>query len=157
MNLRKNKLRIYFFIYLIFPLQCLNSLELLMLKEPIQTNKAPKAIGAYSQAIKSGEFLFISGQIPLNPETMKIVDSSFEDSAQRVILNLENICKEAGASLDDIVKLNIYLLDLENFDTLNKIMEERFSEPFPARATVEVARLPKDVMIEMDAIVSLAQ
>jgi len=157
MNLRKNKLIIYFFIYLIFPLQCLNSLELLMLKEPIQTNKAPKAIGAYSQAIKSGEFLFISGQIPLNPETMKIVDSSFEDSAQRVISNLENICKEAGASLNDIVKLNIYLLDLENFDTLNKIMEERFSEPFPARATVEVARLPKDVMIEMDAIVSLAQ
>ena len=157
MNLRKNKLRIYFFIYLIFPLQCLNSLELLMLKEPIQTNKAPKAIGAYSQAIKSGEFLFISGQIPLNPETMKIVDSSFEDSAQRVISNLENICKEAGASLDDIVKLNIYLLDLENFGTLNKIMEERFSEPFPARATVEVARLPKDVMIEMDAIVSIAQ
>tara|TARA_B100000941_G_scaffold59454_1_gene38951 strand:- start:224 stop:697 length:474 start_codon:yes stop_codon:yes gene_type:complete len=157
MNLRKNKLRIYFFIYLIFPLQCLNSLELLMLKEPIQTNKAPKAIGAYSQAIKSGEFLFISGQIPLNPETMEIVDSSFEDSAQRVISNLQNICKEAGASLDDIVKLNIYLLDLENFGTLNKIMEERFSEPFPARATVEVARLPKDVMIEMDAIVSLAQ
>ena len=157
MNLRKNKLRIYFFIYLIFPLQCLNSLELLMLKEPIQTTKAPKAIGAYSQAIKSGEFLFISGQIPLNPETMKIVDSSFEDSAQRVISNLENVCKEAGASLDDIVKLNIYLLDLENFGTLNKIMEERFSEPFPARATVEVARLPKDVMIEMDAIVSLAQ
>ncbi len=128
-----------------------------MLKEPIQTNKAPKAIGAYSQAIKSGEFLFISGQIPLNPETMEIVDSSFEDSAQRVISNLQNICKEAGASLDDIVKLNIYLLDLENFGTLNKIMEERFSEPFPARATVEVARLPKDVMIEMDAIVSLAQ
>ena len=157
MNLRKNKLRIYFFIYLIFPLQCLNSLELLMLKEPIQTNKAPKAIGAYSQAIKSGEFLFISGQIPLNPQTMKIVDSSFEDSAQRVISNIENICKQAGASLDDIVKLNIYLLDLENFDILNKIMEERFSEPFPARATVEVARLPKDVKIEMDAIVSLAQ
>ena len=157
MNLRKNKLRIYFFIYLIFPLQCLNSLELLMLKEPIQTNKAPKAIGAYSQAIKSGEFLFISGQIPLNPQTMKIVDSSFEDSAQRVISNIENICKEAGASLDDIVKLNIYLIDLENFDTLNKIMEKRFSEPFPARATVEVARLPKDVMIEMDAIVSITQ
>ena len=85
------------------------------------------------------------------------MDSSFEDSAQRVISNIENICKEAGVSLDDIVKLNIYLLDLENFDTLNKIMEERFSEPFPARATVEVARLPKDVMIEMDAIVSLAQ
>ena len=100
MNLRKNKLRIYFFIYLIFPLQCLDSSDLIMSKEPIQTNKAPKAIGAYSQAIKSGEFLFISGQIPLNPKTMKIVDSSFEDSAQRVISNIENICKEAGASLD---------------------------------------------------------
>ena len=126
-----------------------------MSKEPIQTNKAPEAIGAYSQAIKSGDLLFISGQIPLNPETMEVEDASFEESALRVISNLENICKEAGASLDDIVKLNIYLLDLENFASLNKIMEEKFSQPFPARATVEVAGLPKDVMIEMDAIVSL--
>ena len=126
-----------------------------MSKEPIQTNKAPQAIGAYSQAIKSGNLLFISGQIPLNPETMEVEGSSFEESAYRVISNLENICKEAGASLDDIVKLNIYLLDLGNFASLNKIMEEKFSQPFPARATVEVAGLPKDVMIEMDAIVSL--
>ena len=126
-----------------------------MSKEPIQTKKAPEAIGAYSQAIKSGDLLFISGQIPLNPETMEVEGSSFEESAYRVISNLENICKEAGASLDDIVKLNIYLLDLENFASLNKIMEEKFSQPFPARATVEVAGLPKDVMIEMDAIVSL--
>ena len=126
-----------------------------MSKEPIQTNKAPEAIGAYSQAIKSGDLLFISGQIPLNPETMEVEDLSFEESAYRVISNLENICKEAGASLDDIVKLNIYLLDLGNFASLNKIMEEKFSQPFPARATVEVAGLPKDVMIEMDAIVSL--
>ena len=155
MNLRKNNLKIYFFICFIFPLQCLNSLESTMSKEPIQTNKAPEAIGAYSQAIKSGNLLFISGQIPLNPETMEVEDTSFEESALRVISNLENICKEAGASLDDIVKLNIYLLDLENFASLNKIMEEKFSQPFPARATVEVAGLPKDVMIEMDAIVSL--
>ena len=126
-----------------------------MSKEPMQTNKAPEAIGAYSQAIKSGDLLFISGQIPLNPETMEVEDLSFEESAYRVISNLENICKEAGASLDDIVKLNIYLLDLGNFASLNKIMEEKFSQPFPARATVEVAGLPKDVMIEMDAIVSL--
>ena len=126
-----------------------------MSKEPIQTNKAPEAIGAYSQAIKSGDLLFISGQIPLNPETMEVEDLSFEESAYRVIANLENICKEAGANLDDIVKLNIYLLDLGNFASLNKIMEEKFSQPFPARATVEVAGLPKDVMIEMDAIVSL--
>ena len=126
-----------------------------MSKEPIQTKKAPDAIGAYSQAIKSGDLLFISGQIPLNPDTMEVVDLSFEESAYRVISNLENICKEAGASLDDIVKLNIYLLDLGNFASLNKIMEEKFSQPFPARATVEVAGLPKDVMIEMDAIVSL--
>ena len=93
-----------------------------MSKEPIQTNKAPEAIGAYSQAIKSGDLLFISGQIPLNPETMEVEDSSFEQSAYRVISNLENICKEAGANLDDIIKLNIYLLDLGNFASLNKIM-----------------------------------
>ena len=155
MKPRKNNLKIYFFICFIFPLQCLNSLELTMSKEPIQTNQAPEAIGAYSQAIISGDLLFISGQIPLNPETMEVEDSSFEESAYRVISNLENICKEAGASLDDVVKLNIYLLDLGNFASLNKIMEEKFSKPFPARATVEVAGLPKDVMIEMDAIVSL--
>ena len=155
MKLRKNNLKIYFFICFIFPLQCLNSLESTMSKEPIQTNKAPQAIGAYSQAIKSGNLLFISGQIPLNPETMEVENTSFEESALRVIANLENICKEAGASLNDVVKLNIYLVDLENFASLNKIMEEKFSQPFPARATVEVARLPKDVMIEMDAIVSL--
>ena len=126
-----------------------------MSKEPIQTKNAPAAIGAYSQAIRSGDLLFISGQIPLNPETMEVEDSSFEASAYRVISNLENICKEASASLDDIVKLNIYLLDLGNFAALNEIMEEKFSQPFPARATVEVAGLPKNVMIEMDAIVSL--
>ena len=157
MKLRKNNLKIYFFICFIFPLQCLNSLESTMSKEPIHTNKAPEAIGAYSQAIISGDLLFISGQIPLNPETMEVEDSSFEESAYRVISNLENICKEAGASLDDIIKLNIYLLDLENFASLNKIMEEKFSQPFPARATIEVAGLPKDVTIEMDAIVSLKQ
>ena len=155
MKQRRNKLGIYFFIYLIFPLQCLDSSELIMSKEPIQTNKAPEAIGAYSQAIKSGDFLFISGQIPLNPETMEIENSSFEESAYRVISNLENICLEAGASLNDIVKLNIYLIDLENFALLNKVMEEKFSNPFPARATVEVSRLPKNVTIEVDAIVNL--
>ncbi len=128
-----------------------------MSKEPIQTLNAPAAIGAYSQAIRSGDLLFISGQIPLNPETMEVEDSSFEASANRVISNLENICKEAGATLDDIIKLNIYLLDLGNFAALNKIMEEKFSQPFPARATVEVSGLPKDVMIEMDAIVNLKQ
>ena len=125
------------------------------MKEPIQTHKAPKAIGAYSQAIKSGDFLFISGQIPLNPETMEIEASTFEDSAYRVISNLESICKEAGVSLDDIVKLNIYISDIGNFESLNKIMEEKFTRPFPARATMEVSRLPRDVMIEMDAIVSI--
>ena len=155
MKLIKNNLKIYFFLCFILPLQCINSLESPMSKEPIQTNKAPEAIGAYSQAIKAGDLLFISGQIPLNPKTMEVEDASFEESALRVISNLENICKEAGASLDDIVKLNIYLLDLGNFASLNKIMEEKFSQPFPARATVEVAALPKDVMIEMDAIVSL--
>ena len=125
------------------------------MKEQIQTHKAPKAIGAYSHAIKSGDFLFISGQIPLNPETMEIEASTFEDSAYRVISILESICKEAGVNLDDIVILNIYLSDLGNFESLNKIMEEKFTRPFPARATMEVSRLPRDVMIEMDAIVSI--
>ncbi len=157
MNQRKNRLNIYFFICILFPLQCINSSEQIMSKKPIQTTKAPASIGAYSQAIRSGDLLFISGQIPLNPETMKIDNSSFKESAYRVISNLESICKEAGASLDDIVKLNIYLLDLRNFAELNEIMEEKFSQPFPARATVEVAGLPRDVMIEMDAIVSLSK
>ena len=125
------------------------------MKKPIFTNKAPEALGPYSQAIQWGDVVFISGQIPLIPSTGKLNDASFSDQANQVIDNLEAICIEAGASLDHILKLTIFLTNLEKFDVVNKIMERRFSEPFPARATVEISKLPKGVEIEMDAILSI--
>jgi len=125
------------------------------MKKPIFTNKAPEALGPYSQAIQWGDVVFISGQIPLIPSTGELNDASFSDQANQVIDNLEAICIEAGASLDHILKLTIFLTNLENFDVVNKIMERRFSEPFPARATVEISKLPKGVEIEMDAILSI--
>ena len=125
------------------------------MKKPIFTNKAPEALGPYSQAIQWGDVVFISGQIPLIPSTGELNDASFSDQANQVIDNLEAICIEAGASLDNILKLTIFLTNLEKFDVVNKIMERRFSEPFPARATVEISKLPKGVEIEMDAILSI--
>jgi len=126
------------------------------MKKPIFTNKAPAAIGPYSQAVQWGDVVFISGQIPLIPETGELNNSTFEDEANQVIDNLEAICKEAGGNLDHILKLTIYLTDLSRFDVVNEIMAARFSEPFPARATVEISKLPKEVNIEMDAILSIA-
>ena len=125
------------------------------MKKPIFTNKAPEALGPYSQAIQWGDVVFISGQIPLIPSTGELNDASFSDQANQVIDNLEAICIGAGASLDHILKLTIFLTNLEKFDVVNKIMERRFSEPFPARATVEISKLPKGVEIEMDAILSI--
>ena len=125
------------------------------MKKPIFTNKAPAAIGPYSQAVQWGDVVFISGQIPLIPETGELNNSTFEDEANQVIDNLEAICKEAGGNLDNILKLTIYLTDLSKFDVVNEIMAARFSEPFPARATVEISKLPKEVNIEMDAILSI--
>ena len=125
------------------------------MKKPIFTNKAPEALGPYSQAIQWGDVVFISGQIPLIPSTGELNDASFSDQANQVIDNLEAICIEAGASLDHILKLTIFLTNLEKFDVVNKIMERRFSEPFPARATVEISKLPKGFEIEMDAILSI--
>ena len=126
------------------------------MKKPIFTNKAPAAIGPYSQAVQWGDVVFISGQIPLIPETGELNNSTFEDEANQVIDNLEAICKEAGGNLDHILKLTIYLTDLSRFDVVNEIMAARFSEPFPARATVEISKLPKEVNIEIDAILSIA-
>jgi len=125
------------------------------MKKPIFTNKAPAAIGPYSQAVQWGDVVFISGQIPLIPETGELNNSTFEDEANQVLDNLEAICKEAGGNLDHILKLTIYLTDLSKFDVVNEIMAARFSEPFPARATVEISKLPKAVNIEMDAILSI--
>ena len=125
------------------------------MKKPIFTNKAPAAIGPYSQAVQWGDVVFISGQIPLIPESGELNNSTFEDEANQVLDNLEAICKEAGGNLDHILKLTIYLTDLSKFDVVNEIMTARFSEPFPARATVEISKLPKAVNIEMDAILSI--
>jgi 2-iminobutanoate/2-iminopropanoate deaminase len=125
------------------------------MKKLISTNKAPAAIGPYSQAIQWGDVVFISGQVAFIPATGELNNNTFEDEVNQVIDNLDAICKEAGGSLDNILKLSIFLTDLANFDAVNDLMKERFSEPFPARSTIEVSRLPKDVNIEMDAILSI--
>ena len=125
------------------------------MKKPIFTSNAPAAIGPYSQAIQWGDVVFISGQIPLVPDSGELNNNSFSDQASQVIDNLEAICKEVGGGLDNILKLTIYLTDLAKFDAVNEIMSKRFSEPFPARATVEISKLPKGVDIEMDAILSI--
>ena len=120
----------------------------------ISTINAPAALGPYSQAIRAGGFIYISGQIPLVPETMKIVSSDFNTQVMQVFNNLKAIIEESGASISNTVKINVYLKDLSNFQKVNSVMEEFFIEkPFPARAAVEVSRLPKDVDIEMDAVV----
>ena len=125
------------------------------MKKPISTNKAPAAIGPYSQAIQCGDVVFISGQVAFIPSTTELNNDTFENEVNQVIDNLDAICKEAGGNLDNILKLSIFLTDLSNFDAVNNLMKQRFSEPFPARSTIEVSRLPKDVNIEMDAILSI--
>ena len=125
------------------------------MKKQLFTNKAPAAIGPYSQAIQWGDVVFISGQIPLIPSTNELNNKTFDDQTAQVIDNLEAICNEAGGTLDNILKLTIFLTDLSKFDAVNAIMSKRFSEPFPARATVEISKLPKGVDVEMDAILSI--
>tara|TARA_B100001063_G_scaffold6046_1_gene4503 strand:+ start:11864 stop:12250 length:387 start_codon:yes stop_codon:yes gene_type:complete len=126
-----------------------------MTKEIIFTEDAPKAIGPYSQAVKSGGFLFVSGQIPLNPVSGDLMNSSIEDQAEQVITNLSAICKAANTSLSNIVKLTIYITDMNDFSIVNQAMENHFEAPYPARATIEVSALPLGVNVEMDAIVNL--
>ena len=124
-----------------------------MTKEIISTKNAPQAIGPYSQAVKAGKLMFISGQIPLDPKTGDLVSQSIEDQAKQVLENVKSICEAAGCSLDDIVKISIFLTDLSNFAVVNDMMKEYFSEPYPARATVEVSGLPLGVNVEIEAIV----
>ena len=126
-----------------------------MSKQPIHTDNAPAAIGTYSQAIQTGGLVFISGQIPLVPDTMEVVEGDFETRARQVFSNLEAVAKAAGGSLNDAVKLTIFLTDLDNFASVNAVMEEFFEQPFPARAAVGVASLPKGVDVEADAILAL--
>jgi len=126
-----------------------------MKREIIHTNGAPAAVGTYSQAVRTGNLVFISGQIPFVPETMTVVDGDFAARARQVFSNLAAIAEAAGSSLDDAVKLTIFLTDLDNFATVNEVMAEFCREPYPARAAVEVAALPKGVDIEADAILAV--
>jgi len=123
-----------------------------MSKEIVSTENAPQAIGPYSQAVKAGNLMFISGQIPLDPKTGDLVSESIEDQAKQVLDNVKSICEASGNSLDDIVKISIFLTDLSNFSVVNDVMKEYFSEPYPARATVEVSGLPLGVNVEIEAI-----
>ncbi|MDH5190955.1 MAG: RidA family protein [Gammaproteobacteria bacterium] len=122
------------------------------MKEIISTDKAPKAIGTYSQAVKCGQTVYLSGQIPLVPETMEMVGGDISVQIKRVFDNLSAVCSASGGSLADIVKLNVFLTDLSNFPVVNEIMSQYFSEPYPARAAIGVASLPKDAGVEMDAV-----
>ena len=124
-----------------------------MQKEIISTENAPQAIGPYSQAVKAGNLMFISGQIPLDPKTGDLVSESIDEQAKQVLNNIKSICEAAGQSIDDIVKISIFLTDLENFAIVNEVMKEYFAEPYPARATVEVSGLPLGVKVEIEAIV----
>ena len=124
-------------------------------KSIIQSDAAPQAIGTYSQAVKAGDTVYLSGQIPLNPESMELVGGGIENQIKQVFENLKAVCEAAGGSLQDIVKLNIFLTDLGNFATVNEVMATYFQKPYPARAAIGVAALPKGAEVEMDGIVIL--
>lgn len=124
-------------------------------KNIIHTEKAPAAIGAYSQAVRAGNTVYLSGQIPLVAETMQIVDGGFAEQTHQVFKNLRAVAEAAGGSLNDLVKVNAYLTDLSNFATFNEIMVQYFTTPYPARAAVEVSALPKGALVEAEAILIL--
>lgn len=121
-------------------------------KAIVQTQRAPTAIGTYSQAIKVNNTVYLSGQIPLVPESMTMVDGGVEAQIQQVFKNLAAVCEAAGGTLADIVKLNVFLTDLRHFATVNEIMALYFSAPYPARAAIGVSALPRDALVEMDGI-----
>ena len=126
-----------------------------MSREIINTDKAPQAIGTYSQAIKIGKTVYLSGQIPLDPGSMELVSDSMEAQITRVFDNLTAVANAAGGSLADIAKLNIFLTDLSHFPLVNEVMGRYFDQPYPARAAIGVASLPKGAEVEMDAIMEL--
>lgn len=129
--------------------------EKLMSKKTLHTDKAPAAIGTYSQAAVGGGLTFLSGQIPLVPETMEVVAGDFEARAVQVFENLKALAAEAGGTLNDAVKVTVFLTDLDNFATVNSVMERYFDQPYPARAAVGVASLPKGVDVEADAVLAI--
>lgn len=126
-----------------------------MAKQIIHTDQAPQAIGTYSQAVRVGEVVYLSGQIPLVPETMELEDGDMEAQIRRVFDNLQAVARAAGGDLTDLVKLNVFLTDLTHFPLVNQVMAEYFFEPYPARAAVGVAALPKGVPVEMDGVMVL--
>lgn len=123
-----------------------------MSKRAIQTDAAPKAIGPYSQAVDIGDLIFISGQIPLDPDTMEVVGTDIQEQTDRVMKNIDAILQKASLGFSDVVKFTIYLTDLNDFDVLNQTYAKYLAEPYPARATVEVSKLPKGVKVEIDVI-----
>lgn len=121
----------------------------------IATDKAPQAIGTYSQAVKVGSAVYLSGQIPLDPKTMTMVSDDFAEQVVQVFENLTAVCEAAGGRMSDIVKLNIFLTDLSHFATVNEIMSRYFQQPYPARAAIGVKELPKGSLVEMDGIMEI--
>tara|TARA_R110000787_G_scaffold170629_9_gene283303 strand:+ start:2690 stop:3073 length:384 start_codon:yes stop_codon:yes gene_type:complete len=126
-----------------------------MTRKIIQTDQAPAAIGTYSQAVQCGNTVYLSGQIPLDPQTMKLCDASMEEQIHRVFKNLSAVTQAAGGSLAKIAKLNIFLTDLSDFALVNEVMAQYFEAPYPARAAVQVSALPRDACIEADAVMVL--
>ncbi len=126
-----------------------------MAKQIIHTDQAPQAIGTYSQAVRVGDTVYLSGQIPLVPATMELVDGDMEAQIRRVFDNLQAVARATGGDLSDVVKLNIFLTDLAHFPLVNQLMAEYFSQPYPARAAIGVASLPKGAAVEMDAVMVL--
>ncbi|NQY33995.1 MAG: RidA family protein [Alteromonadaceae bacterium] len=125
------------------------------MKTIISTDNAPSAIGTYSQAVKVNNTVYLSGQIPLIPETMEVIEGGFVEQTKQVFKNLVAVCEAAGGCIDDMVKVNIFMTDLSNFVTVNEVMSKYCKEPYPARAAIQVSRLPKDVEIEIDGIMEL--
>ena len=126
------------------------------MKQIIRTTEAPKPIGTYSQAIKAGNILYLAGQIPLDPSTLKLIDGNLQQQVHQVFTNLARVAEAAGGSLDRIVKLTVYLMDLNDTATVNTVMEQLFTPPYPARAAIGVAALPMQAKIEIDAIMVLS-
>jgi reactive intermediate/imine deaminase len=125
------------------------------MKTIISTDNAPSAIGTYSQAVKVNNTVYLSGQIPLVPATMTVVSEDFTEQTHQVFKNIIAVCEAAGGNINDMVKVNIFMMDLANFATVNEVMSQYFTQPYPARAAVQVSRLPKDVLIEIDGVMEL--
>ena len=123
--------------------------------KPITTADAPAAIGTYSQAVRAGDTVYLSGQIPLDPKSMKLVEGDFESQAKRVFENLRAVCRAAGGDFDRVVRVTVYLTDLANFAKVNEVMATYFREPYPARAAIGVASLPRGALVEIDAVMHL--